>query len=329
MSVPAQLQNLRLPVICSPMFIASHPGLVIAQCKAGLVGSFPALNARPASMLNDWLDEITETLDAFKQANPGLPVGPVAVNQIVHHTNNRLDKDLRISIEHKVPLMISSLRAPNEIIPEVHAYGGLVFHDVINLRHAEKALEAGVDGLILVCAGAGGHAGTLSPFALLGEVRKIFQGPVALAGAIASGSGVLAAQAMGADFAYIGTRWLATPEANVSEAYRNMLVAAAAKDVVYTPYFSGVHANYLRASIQSVGMDPDKLPESRQKMEFGESETGEPIKAWRDVWSAGQGVGHIDRIMPVAEVADRLEQEYRAALDSVNAASARARRSLT
>ncbi|MGQ0622124.1 MAG: NAD(P)H-dependent flavin oxidoreductase [Panacagrimonas sp.] len=310
MSVPAQLQNLRLPVICSPMFIASHPKLVIEQCKAGFVGSFPALNARPAAQLAEWLDEITGTLATFSKANPGRPVGPLAVNQIIHHTNNRLDHDLRVCIEHRVPLIISSLRAPNEIIPDVHSYGGLVFHDVINVRHAEKALEAGVDGLILVCAGAGGHAGTLSPFALLGEVRKFFQGPVALAGAIANGSGVLAAQAMGADFAYIGTRWLATPEANVSDRYRDMLVAAAAKDIVYTPYFSGVHGNYLRASIQAVGMDPEKLPEQRNKMEFGETEAGETIKAWRDVWSAGQGVAQIDQVMPVAGIADQLEREY-------------------
>lgn len=313
MSVPAQLKNLRLPIICSPMFIASHPALVIEQCKAGFVGSFPALNARPKEALKEWLDEIDAALSAFGKANPDRPVGPVAVNQIIHQTNNRLDHDLRVCIEHRVPLIISSLRTPNEIIPDVHAYGGLVFHDVINVRHAEKALEAGVDGLILVCAGAGGHAGTLSPFALLGEVRKFFQGPVVLAGAIASGSGVLAAQAMGADFAYIGTRWLATPEARVSDSYRQMLVDAAAKDLVYTPYFSGVHANYLRASVQAVGMDPDRLPESRAKMEFGEAETGEPIKAWRDVWSAGQGVGQIDRVASVAEIGDRLEREYREA----------------
>lgn len=313
MSVPAQLQNLRLPVICSPMFIASHPKLVIEQCKAGFVGSFPALNARPAAQLADWLDEITETLAAFKQSNPDRPVGPLAVNQIIHNTNNRLDHDLRVCIEHRVPLIISSLRAPNEIIPDVHSYGGLVFHDVINVRHAEKALEAGVDGLILVCAGAGGHAGMLSPFALLGEVRKFFKGSVVLAGAIANGSGVLAAQAMGADFAYIGTRWLATPEANISQSYRDMLVAAAAKDIVYTPYFSGVHGNYLRASIQAVGMDPDKLPEQRNKMEFSEGDSGESVKAWRDVWSAGQGVAQIDKVKPVAEIADELVREYREA----------------
>lgn len=318
MTLPAPLRSLRLPVVCSPMFIASTPPLVIAQCMAGLVGSFPALNARPASQLADWLDEIDAALAAHRHAHPDAAIGPLAVNQVVHRTNARLEQDLRLCIERRVPIMISSLRAPDEIIDEVHRYGGLLFHDVISVRHAEKALEAGVDGLILVCAGAGGHSGSLSPFALLAEVRRFFDGPVVLAGAIATGGAILAAQAAGADLAYIGTSWLATREANVVDDYKRMLVASNAKDVILTDTFSGVPANYLRGSIERVGYDPAHLPPKRDGLDvLGEGNEGP--KAWRDVWSAGHGVGMLEAVTSVAETADRLEREYRAALRRVQA----------
>lgn len=311
MALPAPLENLRLPVICSPMFIASNPELVIAQCRAGLVGSFPALNARPKEKLAEWLDQIGAALEAHDDADPETPAAPFAVNQIIHKSNVRLEHDLRVCIDRKVPIIISSLRAPDEIIDEVHAYGGLVFHDVINIRHAEKALAAGVDGLILVCAGAGGHAGTLSPFALLGEVRRIFDGPVVLAGAIGSGSAVLAAQAAGADLAYVGTPWLATREANTPEGYRQALVEAKAKDIVYTDYFTGVHGNYLRSSIEANGLDPEEIKQAGPgSMDFGKADDGDGPKAWKDIWSAGQGVGLIDEVSDTATVADRLAREY-------------------
>jgi nitronate monooxygenase len=311
MTLPAVLQDLTLPVIASPMFIASGPALVAAQCKAGIVGSFPALNARPAELLDTWLTDLQRELAEYQDANPGARVGPIAVNQIVHQSNDRLEHDVAVCVKHEVPIIISSLRAPpREMLDAVHSYGGIVLHDVVSIRHAQKALEAGVDGLILVAAGAGGHAGALSPFALVGEVRKFFKGPVALSGAIASGDAILAAQAMGADFAYIGSRWLATRESNVTEAYRRAIVESAAADIVYTNLFTGVHGNYLRKSIVNAGLDPDDLPESdKSKMSFGAGSA----KAWRDIWGAGQGVGLMDDVPSVAEMVARLKAEYEAA----------------
>lgn len=312
--LPAALQNLSLPVIASPMFIASGPALVTAQCKAGIVGSFPALNARPAEMLDKWLTDVQQELEAFREANPGAKVGPIAVNQIVHQSNDRLEHDVEMCVKHQVPIIISSLRAPpREMLDAVHSYGGIVLHDVISIRHAQKALEAGVDGLILVAAGAGGHAGMLSPFALVGEVRKFFDGPIALSGAIATGDAVLAAQAMGADFAYIGSRWLATQEANVDDAYRQAIVESSAADVIYTNLFTGVHGNYLRKSIEAAGLDPDNLPVAdKSAMNFG-SGGNTKAKAWRDIWGAGQGVGLMDEVLSVAEVMEKLQAEYAAA----------------
>src|SRR6185295_17774412 len=315
MSLPPILQRLRIPVIAAPMFIAGNPKLVIEQCKAGIVGSFPALNARPKEALDDWLNEIESTLAAHPDS------APYAVNQIVHKSNDRLEHDLETCIRHKVPITITSLRAPNDVIPLIHAYGGIVLHDVINVRHAEKALEAGVDGLILVCAGAGGHAGTLSPFALIGEVRRFFDGPIVLSGAIASGNAILAALAAGADLAYIGTRFLATPEASVPERYKDEIVRSAAGDIVYTDLFSGVHGNYLKHSVVNAGFDPLNLPKSDpKKMNFG-SGSGVEKKVWRDIWSAGQGVGQIDSVIPVAEVVSQLAREYTAARQRLSLAS--------
>jgi nitronate monooxygenase len=307
MALPPILQRLRIPVIAAPMFIAGNPRLVIEQCKAGIVGSFPALNARPKEALDQWLTEIEIALAG--QAN----AAPYAVNQIVHKSNDRLEHDVEVCIRHKVPITITSLRAPNEVVAKIHAYGGIVLHDVISVRHAEKALEAGVDGLILVCAGAGGHAGTLSPFALIGEVRRFFDGPIVLSGAISRGDSILAAQAAGADLAYIGTRFLATPEASVPERYKEELLRSAAADIVYTDLFSGVHGNYLKHSVVAAGFDPLNLPKSDPaKMNFGTA-GGAEKKVWRDIWSAGQGVGQIDAIAPVAQVVAGLEAEYAAA----------------
>ncbi|MDB5798967.1 MAG: nitronate monooxygenase [Paucimonas sp.] len=309
MALPPVLQNLALPVVASPMFIASGPALVKAQCKAGIVGSFPALNARPQEALDQWLTEIQDDLQAYKQANPDAIIGPIAVNQIVHHSNVRLAQDVETCVRHRIPIVISSLRAPpREMLDAVHSYGGIVLHDVISIRHANKALEAGVDGLILVAAGAGGHAGTLSPFALVGEVRKIFKGPVVLSGAIATGDAILSAQAMGADLAYIGSRFLATTEANIHDEYRQAILDSAAADVIYSNLFSGVHGNYLRRSIERAGLDPDNLPQAdKSKMDFG------PAKTWRDIWGAGQGVGLMDEVLPTAAVVDKLKREYIAA----------------
>ncbi len=299
--------QLALPVIGAPMFIVSHPDMVIAQCTSGIVGSFPALNARPKEELDGWLARVRGGLDAHRAAHPGARVAPFAVNQIIHASNDRLDHDLDLCVKHRVPIVITSLRAPAGIVEPVHRYGGLVFHDVVNVRHAEKALEAGVDGLILVCAGAGGHAGTLSPFALLGEVRRFHAGPIALAGSITTGRAVLAALAMGADFAYMGTRFIASAEANAPDAYKRMIVESKAADVLYTPYFTGVHGNYLRPSIAAAGLDPDRLPASdKSAMSFGSARP----KAWRDVWGAGQGVGTVDEVLPVREIVARLSREY-------------------
>lgn len=308
MPIPDSLnQNLTLPVICAPMFIVSNPDLVIAQCKSGVIGSFPALNARPQEVLDDWLLRIKRELAADPQA------APFAVNQIIHPSNTRLEHDMALCVKHEVPLIITSLSAPTQIVPPVHAYGGKVFHDVISVRHAEKALEAGVDGLILVCAGAGGHAGTLSPFALVGEIRKFYDGPIALSGSITNGSAVLAAQAMGADFAYIGTRFIATNEANAVDAYKQAIVDSAAKDVVYTPYFTGVHGNYLKKSIVAAGLDPDNLPDKdKTAMNFGAA-AASGAKAWKDIWGAGQGVGTIDQVRPAAEVIAAMREEYQRA----------------
>ncbi len=312
MALPVALQNLSLPVIGAPLFIASGPKLVAAQCKAGIVGAFPALNARPAELLDTWLSDLKAELSAYQAEHPHLKVGPIAVNQIVHHSNDRLEHDVAMCVKHQVPIIISSLRAPpQQMMDAIHGYGGIVLHDVISLRHAQKALEAGVDGLILVAAGAGGHAGGLSPFALVGEVRKMFKGPLALSGSIATGDAVLAAQAMGADFAYIGTRWLATAESNVDAAYRNAIVESAAADIVYTNLFTGVHGNYLKKSIIAAGLDPDNLPEAdKTKMNFGSSIGA---KAWRDIWGAGQGVGLMEDLPTTAEMVMRLKAEYDAA----------------
>ena len=308
MALPAVLQNLTLPVVASPMFIVSYPELVLAQCKAGIVGSFPALNARPAELLDEWLTQIEEALGAHRAAHPDAKVGPIAVNQIVHQSNVRLEQDVRICVEHKVPIFITSLRAPaKEIIDAVHSYGGIVLHDVINLRHAQKALEAGVDGLILVAAGAGGHAGTTSPFALVGEVRRIFDGPIVLSGSIANGGSILAAQAMGADLAYMGTRFIATQEAHAVDDYKRAIVNSSASDIIYTNLFTGVHGNYIRESILNAGLDPDALPESdKTKMNFG----SDKAKAWKDIWGAGQGVGLMDDVPSVAQLVERLKREY-------------------
>lgn len=312
--LPVALQNLTLPVIGSPLFIASGPALVTAQCKAGIVGSFPALNARPAELLDTWLTDIQTELAAYKEANPDAKIGPIAVNQIVHQSNDRLAADVAMCVKHRIPIIISSLRAPpKEMMDAIHGYGGIVLHDVISIRHAKKALEAAVDGLILVAAGAGGHAGALSPFALVGEVRKFFKGPIALSGSIATGDAILAAQAMGADFAYIGSRWLATKESNVDEAYRQAIVESAADDIVYTNLFTGVHGNYLKKSIVQAGLDPENLPSAdKTAMNFG-SGGGSKAKAWRDIWGAGQGVGLMDDVPTVAEVVQRLKSEYNAA----------------
>ena len=311
MALPLALQNLSLPVIGSPLFIASGPALVAAQCKAGIVGAFPALNARPADMLHTWLTDLQAELADYQAAHPGARVGPIAVNQIVHQSNDRLAHDVAVCVAHKVPVIISSLRAPpREMLDAIHSYGGIVLHDVISIRHAQKALEAGVDGLILVASGAGGHAGTLSPFALVGEVRKFFSGPLALSGAIATGDAILAAQAMGADFAYIGSRFLATRESNVNDSYREAIVESAAADIVYTNLFTGVHGNYLKKSILQAGLDPDALPQAdKSSMNFGSGSA----KAWRDIWGAGQGVGLMDDVPSVAEMVGRLKQEYAAA----------------
>lgn len=311
MSLPALLRNqLSLPVIGSPLFIISNPDLVIEQCKAGIVGSFPALNARPAEELEVWLERITRELAEYQAANPEAKVAPFAVNQIVHQSNDRLEHDMELCVKYEVPIIITSLRAPDPVVEAAHSYGGLVFHDVINIRHAKRALQAGVDGLILVCAGAGGHAGALSPMALVSEVREFYDGPIILSGAITRGDHILAAQSMGADLAYMGTRFIATTEANADERYKNMIVESRADEVVYTNLFTGVHGNYLRKSIVAAGLDPDDLPTAdKSKMSFGSGGSSK-AKAWRDIWGAGQGVGSIDSILPTAELVAQLKREY-------------------
>ncbi len=289
------------------------PRLVLAQCKAGIVGSFPALNARPAAVLDDWLAEITAELAAYSRANPGLKVAPFAVNQIVHSSNDRLAHDMALCVKHRVPIVITSLRPPAEVVAAVHGYGGVVFHDVINLRHAEKAAAQGVDGIIAVCAGAGGHAGVLSPFALVKQIREVYTGTIILSGAMSTGADVLATEALGADLGYLGTRFIATEEGNASAEYKQMLVDSRAEDIVYTSLFSGVAGNYLRGSIARAGLDPDRLPEAdKTKMNFGTGGNAE-FKAWRDIWSAGQSVSGIRRVETVEALVDRMAGEYEAA----------------
>ena len=302
--------RMSLPVIASPMFIISNPKLVIAQSTSGIMGSFPALNARPQTLLADWLAEVEEGLAAHRSAHPGATVAPYAVNQIIHQSNDRLEHDLAECAHHKVPFIITSLRAPGDLVAGIHAWGGKVFHDVTTLRHAEKALEAGVDGLILVCAGAGGHAGTLSPFALVSEVRRFYDGPLILSGAITSGADVLGALALGADFAYMGTRFIASAEANASEGYKNAIVQASASDILYTPFFTGIPGNYLKASIVNAGLDPANLPQP----EPGASNFGSGrAKPWKDIWGAGQGVGGIASVEPAADIVANLRREFDAA----------------
>jgi nitronate monooxygenase len=308
--LPPILQQLRFPVIGSPLFIISNPKLIIAQCTAGVIGSMPALNARPLSQLDEWLAEIKEALAAWDRAHPDQPAAPFAINQIVHKSNARLDQDMELCAKHKVPVVITSLGAREEVNEAVHGWGGVVMHDVINDRFAHKAVEKGADGLIAVAAGAGGHAGVKSPFALIAEIRDWFDGPLALSGAIATGGAILAAQAMGADFAYIGSAFIATEEARAVDAYKQMLVDCTSDDIVYSNLFTGVHGNYLAPSIRAAGLDPEHLPESDpSKMNFAENAK----KAWKDIWGSGQGIGAIKAVLPAAELVARLKGEYQAA----------------
>lgn len=319
MTLPAIFDKLRLPVIGSPLFIVSGPELVIAQCKAGVVGSFPALNARPQAQLDEWLHQITEELAAHNRENPDRPAAPYAVNQIVHKSNNRLQEDIVTCAKWQVPITITSLGAQEELNKAVHSWGGIVLHDVINDRFAHKAIEKGADGLIPVAAGAGGHAGVTSPFALMREIREWFDGPVALSGSIAHGASVLAAQAMGADLAYIGSAFIATKEANAVEGYKDNIVEAKAADIVYSDLFTGVSGNYLRQSIEKAGMDPNNLPKGDiSTMNFGSGGNSE-AKAWKDIWGSGQGIGAVKAVKTVAEFVDQLEAEYRAAKVSLDA----------
>ena len=317
MSLPPVLRKLRLPVVGAPLFIISNPKLVVAQCTAGIVGSMPALNARPASQLDEWLAEITESLAAWDRDHPDQPAAPFAINQIVHKTNDRLEHDMAVCARYKVPVVITSLGARTDINDAVHGWGGIVLHDIINNTFARKAVEKGADGLIAVAAGAGGHAGVKSPFALVQEIREWFDGPLALSGAIAQGSAVLAAQAMGADLAYIGSAFIATDEARASEAYKQCIVASTSDDIVYSSLFTGVHGNYLAPSIRAAGLDPDHLPESDPSaMNFG----GGATKAWKDIWGCGQGIAPVKAVVPTRELVDRLAREYAAARARVCAA---------
>ncbi len=310
MPLPPVLSRLRLPVIGAPLFIISNPKLVIAQCTAGVVGAMPALNARPAQQLDEWLAEITEALAAHDRAHPDRPAAPFAINQIVHRSNDRLEHDMQLCAKYRVPVVITSLGARTDVNEAVHAWGGVVYHDVINNGFAHKAIEKGADGLVLVAAGAGGHAGTKSPFALVQEVRSWFAGPIALSGAIATGGAILAAQAMGADLAYIGSAFIATDEARASDAYKQAIVAATSDDIVYSSYFTGVHGNYLRGSILAAGLDPDHLPESDpSKMNFA---AGGAAKAWKDIWGCGQGIGAVHAVVPAAQRVQQLADEYAA-----------------
>ncbi len=310
MALPPLFDKLRLPVVGAPQFIIANPELVIAQCKSGIVGAFPALNARPQPLLDDWLNRIKDELAAHDDANPDAPAAPFAVNQIVHKTNERLDQDVAACVKHKVPIVITSLGARPEVNDAIHSYGGIVLHDIINIKFAEKAVEKGADGLIAVCAGAGGHAGGLSPFALISEIREFFQGPLLVSGAISTGRGILAAQAMGADLAYMGSAFIATAEANAPQDYKQMIVDSTAEEIVYTNLFTGVLGNYLKGSITKAGLDPANLPQSDpSKMNFGGGE-GSKAKAWKDIWGAGQGVGGVHEIVPTADLVARLKREY-------------------
>jgi nitronate monooxygenase len=313
--LPAVFQQLKFPVIASPLFIISNPKLVIAQCKAGVVGSMPALNARPAEQLEEWLIEITETLAAYNRANPDKPAAPFAINQIVHKSNDRLEHDMAMCVKYKVPIIITSLGAREDVNAAAHSYGGIVLHDIINNKFAKKAIEKGADGLVAVAAGAGGHAGVKSPFALIQEIREWFDGPIALSGAIANGGAILAAQAMGADFAYIGSAFIATEEARAAEEYKQAIVKASSDDIVYSNLFTGVHGNYLAPSIRNAGLDPENLPESdASKMNFG----GDAKKAWKDIWGCGQGIGAVKAVLPTADLVARLQHEYEEARVRLN-----------
>lgn len=317
MALPPVLQNLRIPVIGSPLFIVSNPNLVIEQCKAGIVGAFPSLNARPVSMLDEWLDRITTELAEHTAKNPDQPAAPFAVNQIVHKTNNRLDQDMELCVKYKAPLIITSLGAREEVNQAAHSYGGVVMHDIINVRFAKKALEKGADGIIAVCSGAGGHAGSLSPFALIQELREFFDGPLALSGAIANGGAVAAAQAMGADLGYIGSAFISCHEANAQDGYKDMIVDSRADDIVYSNLFTGVHGNYLAPSITNAGLDPNDLPESDPtKMNFG-SGGNTSSKAWKDIWGCGQGIGAVKTRLSTSEYVDNLAEEYNAAVNAL------------
>ena len=309
-NLPQTLRQLKFPVIASPLFIISNPKLVIEQCKAGVIGSMPALNARPASQLDEWLAEITETLAAYDRAHPDNPAAPFAINQIVHKSNDRLDHDMQMCVKYKVPMIITSLGAREEINQAAHSYGAVVMHDIINDKFAHKAIEKGADGLIAVATGAGGHAGVKSPFALIQEIREWFDGPVALSGSIANGGAILAAQAMGADFAYIGSAFIATEEARALDAYKQCVVDSTSDDIVYSNLFTGVHGNYLAPSIRNAGLDPENLPQSDpSKMNFG----GDAKKAWKDIWGCGQGISAVKKVVPTAELVARLKREYQEA----------------
>lgn len=314
MALPAVLKdNLRIPVVASPMFIISHPPMVLAQCKAGIVGSFPSLNARPEAQLDEWLAQMSEELASHNAQNPTAKAAPFAVNQIVHKSNARLEHDLAMCVKYKVPIVITSLGAVQEVNDAVHSYGGIVLHDIIHDRHARKAIEKGADGLIAVATGAGGHAGTLSPFALVREIRQWFDGPLLLSGAIANGGAVLAAQAMGADMAYIGSPFIATTEARAPDGYKQMIVESKAADIIYSNLFTGVHGNYLKGSVVAAGMDPDNLPQSDpSKMDFGNA-----AKAWKDIWGCGQGIGSVDAVVSVSALVERLADEYRTAREKL------------
>jgi len=315
--LPAVFQQLKFPVIASPLFIISNPKLVIAQCKAGVVGSMPALNARPAEQLEEWLIEITEALEAHNRAHPDKPAAPYAINQIVHKSNDRLEHDMAMCVKYKVPIIITSLGARQDVNAAAHSYGGIVLHDIINNKFAKKAIEKGADGLVAVAAGAGGHAGVKSPFALIQEIREWFDGPIALSGAIANGGAVLSAQAMGADFAYIGSAFIATEEARAAEEYKQAIVEASSDDIIYSNLFTGVHGNYLAPSIRNAGLDPENLPESdASKMNFG----GDAKKAWKDIWGCGQGIGAVKAVLPTADLVARLQREYEEARARLNLA---------
>lgn len=317
MALPPILQNLRIPVIGSPLFIISNPDLVIAQCKAGVVGSFPALNARPEPVLHEWLDRITTELAEYDEKNPDRPSAPFAVNQIVHKTNNRLDHDVEACVKYKVPIVITSLGARTEVNDAIHSYGGIVLHDIINAIFARKALDKGADGLIAVAAGAGGHAGTISPLALIQDIREFFDGPLALSGAMGNGGAVAAAQAMGADLGYIGSAFISCDEANAVDGYKDMIVDSDAKDIVYSNLFTGVHGNYLAPSIAQAGLNPNDLPESDPSaMNFG-SGGNQEAKAWKDIWGCGQGIGAVKSRMSTAAYVDKLEAEYVAAIEAL------------